>query len=194
MPPSPSSTYTSIPLSPADVISRSIHNLTAAVSRRRPWSEFAASGEFGRPESITSVFIRARTNFRYFFVNYSLVVGACAALALIGSPVALLVVGAIVAFWLLFHYFREDPLILWGFQVGDRMVVVFLALASVWAVWFTSSAVSLAVGVSVGLLLCAFHAAFRKSDGLFLDEDDAVAGGLIGSDCDHRSRNPDELG
>ncbi|CAH2069774.1 unnamed protein product [Thlaspi arvense] len=175
-------TYTSIPIPTGDVISRSIHNLTSAISRHRPWSELVFSGAFCFPERFSSLPLRSRTNFRYFFVNYSLVVGTCAALALISaSPVALIVVGTIIASWLLFHFFREDPLILWGFQVGDRTVVLFLVLASLWAVWFTSSAVSLAEGVSAGLLLCAIHSVLRNSDELFLEEDDAVNGGLIGS-------------
>ncbi|VVB16187.1 unnamed protein product [Arabis nemorensis] len=177
-------TYTSIPLPNGDVISRSIHNLTVATSSHRPWSELVFSGAFSLPEQFSSLLLRSRTNFRYFFVNYAIVVATFSGFALVTvSPVALIVVGAIIALWLLFHFFREDPLILWGFQVGNRTVVLFLVLASVWAIWFTSSAVNLAVGVVVGLLLCAIHSVLRNSDGLFLEEDDAVTGGLIGSNC-----------
>lgn len=39
---------------------------------------------------------------------------------------------------------------------------------------------NLAVGVGVGLLLCITHSVLRNSDELFLEEDDAVNGGLIG--------------
>ncbi|CAL9243768.1 unnamed protein product [Arabidopsis halleri] len=181
-PPPTTTTYTSIPLPTGDVISRSIHNLTSAISRHRPWSELVFSGDFSLPESFSSLLLRSKTNFNYFLVNYTIFVATCAASALItASPVALIVVGVIIALWLLFHFFREDPLILWSFQVGDRTVVLFLVLASVWAVWFTSSAVNLAVGVSVGLLLCIIHSVLRNSDELFLEEDDAVTGGLIGS-------------
>ncbi|ESQ42815.1 hypothetical protein EUTSA_v10014771mg [Eutrema salsugineum] len=175
-------TYTSIPIPTGDVISRSIHNLTSTISRHRPWPELVNSGAFCFPERFSSLPLRSKTNLRYFFVNYSLIVGTCAALSLIAAnPVALVVVGAITALWLIFHFFREDPIILWGFQVGDRTVVVCLVLASVWAIWFTSSAVSLAIGVGVGLLLCTIHSVLRNSDELFLEEDDAVTGGLIGS-------------
>lgn len=175
-------TYTSIPIPTGDVISRSIHNLTSAISRHRPWSELVLSGAFCFPERFSSLPLRSRTNFRYFSVNYSLLIATSAALALVAaSPVALVVVGTVIALWLLLHFFREDPLLLWGFQVGDRTVVCFLVLASVWAVWFTSSAVSLAVGVGVGLLLCTVHSLIRNSDGVFLEEDDAITGGLIGS-------------
>lgn len=175
-------TYTSIPIPTGDVISRSIHNLTSAISRHRPWSELVFSGAFCFPERFSPLPLRSRSNFRYFSVNYSLIIGTCAAFSLVtASPVALVVVGTIIALWLLLHFFREDPLLLWGFQVGDRTVLCFLVLASVWALWFTSSAVSLAVGVSVGLLLCTVHSLIRNSDELFLEEDDAITGGLIGS-------------
>ncbi|CAH8301436.1 unnamed protein product [Eruca vesicaria subsp. sativa] len=175
-------TYTSIPIPTGDVISRSIHNLTSSISRHRPWSELVFSGAFRFPERLSSLPLRSRSNFRYFSVNYSLFIGTCAAFSLVTvSPVALVVVGTIIALWLLLHFFREDPLLLWGFQVGDRTVVCFLVLASLWAVWFTSSVVSLVVGVSVGLLLCTVHSLIRNSDEIFLEEDDAVTGGLIGS-------------
>ncbi|CAA7062606.1 unnamed protein product [Microthlaspi erraticum] len=174
-------TYTSIPIPTGDVIHRSIHNLTSAISRHRPWSELVTSGAFCLPERLSALPLRLRTNFRYFSVNYAIVVGTCAAFSLITvSPVALVVVGTIIALWLLFHFFREDPLILWSFQVGNRTVLLFLFLVSVWAIWFTSSAASLAIGVGVGLLLCITHSVIRNSDGLFLEEDDAVTGGLIG--------------
>ncbi|KFK27203.1 hypothetical protein AALP_AA8G348900 [Arabis alpina] len=178
----PTTTYTSIPLPTGDVISRSIHNLTVATSNHRPWSELIFSGTISFPEKFSTLLLRSKTNLRYFSVNYTIFVATFAGFALITvSPVALIVVGVIIALWLLFHFFREDPLILWGFQVGNRTVVLFLVLASVWAVWCTSSAVNLAVGVVVGLLLCAIHSVFRNSDELFLEEDDAVTGGLIGS-------------
>ncbi|XP_010483092.1 PREDICTED: PRA1 family protein G2-like [Camelina sativa] len=175
-------TYTSIPIPTGDVISRSIHNLTTTISRHRPWSELVFSGDYSLPWRFSSLLLRLKTNYHYFFVNYAIVVAVCAALALItASPVALIVVGTVVSLWVLFHFFREDPLILWSFQVGDRTVVVFLVLASVWALWFTSSAVNLAVGVGVGLLFCIIHVFIRNSDERFLEEDDAVTGGLIGS-------------
>lgn len=175
-------TYTSIPLPTGDVISRSIHNLTSTISRHRPWSELVFSGDFSLPGRFSSLLLRSKTNFNYFFVNYAIIVATCSAFALIiASPVALIVVGTIIALWLLFHFFREDPLIFWSFQVGDRTVVLFLVLASVWAIWFTSSAVNLAVGVGIGLLLCIVHSVLRNSDELFLEEADAINGGLIGS-------------
>ncbi|EOA15175.1 hypothetical protein CARUB_v10028561mg [Capsella rubella] len=180
--PTTTTTYTSIPLPTSDVISRSIHNLTSTISRHRPWSELVFSGDYSLPRRFSSLLLRLKTNYHYFFVNYAIIVAACTGLALItASPVALVVVGTIIALWLLFHFFREDPLILWSFQVGDRTVVVSLVLASLWAVWFTSSAVNLAVGVGIGLLLCIIHSVFRNSDERFLEEEDAVTGGLIGS-------------
>ncbi|CAN8248330.1 unnamed protein product [Cochlearia groenlandica] len=124
-------TYTSIPIPTRDVISRSIHNLTSAVSRRRQWSELIFSGEFFFPEIFSSLLLRSRTYLRYFLINYAVVVAACVAFALVlVSPVALIVAGAIASLWLLFQIFREDPLVFWRFQVGDKTVVLFLVVAS----------------------------------------------------------------
>ncbi|KAG9143167.1 hypothetical protein Leryth_027323 [Lithospermum erythrorhizon] len=39
----------------------------------------------------------------------------------------------------------------------------------------------LLVGFSIGVLLCFLHGAFKNPEGLFLDENDAVSGGLVAS-------------
>ncbi|XP_048425311.1 PRA1 family protein B1-like [Pyrus x bretschneideri] len=63
-------TYTSIPISVSgsDAITRSIKNLNDAVSRRRPWSEFASS--ISRLDSLSSALTRIQTNANHFRVNY----------------------------------------------------------------------------------------------------------------------------
>ena len=111
---STSATYTTIPISASDVISRSLHNLTATLSLHlRPWPQLFGSGSrsFSRPQSFLS---RAPANLRYFRANYSVVVAATSALSLIGSPLSLLLCCVVFALWLPLFFFREDPLVLWG--------------------------------------------------------------------------------
>uniref|UniRef100_A0A2C9WJ51 PRA1 family protein n=1 Tax=Manihot esculenta TaxID=3983 RepID=A0A2C9WJ51_MANES len=122
--PAVATTYTTILISPADVISRSLQNLNATVSRLRPWPELIASGTFNRPDSFASGLSRLRINLRYFHINYAIVVSICGALALIGSPFALILFSFIFALWLLLYFFREDPLVLWGYQLSDRLVFI----------------------------------------------------------------------
>lgn len=68
-----------------------------------------------------------------------------------------------------------------GSYVSDQVVVVGLGLVSVMVVWFTGLLNSFLVGISVGILIAGVHCVFRNPEGLFLDENDAVGSGLIGS-------------
>ncbi|KAF8031303.1 hypothetical protein BT93_D0487 [Corymbia citriodora subsp. variegata] len=176
-------TYTTIPISISisDVISRSVHNFSAAISRHRPWPEFLAAGSFDRPGSASSALARIRKNSVYFRVNYAVVIASCALVSLIGAPFSLIVFASVLALWLIFHFFREDPLMVSGHQLSDRLVLCALVLVSLSAIWFVGRVENLVIGTGAGFLLCGVHGALRNPDGLFLDEEEAASQGLIGS-------------
>ncbi|OMO83842.1 Prenylated rab acceptor PRA1 [Corchorus capsularis] len=179
---SAAATYTTIPISASDVISRSLYNLTVTLSRHlRPWPQLLGSGSrsFSRPPHF--FLSRTTSNIHYFRANYSIVVTATSALSLIGSPLSLLVCCGVFSLWLLLFFFREDPLVLWGHCVSDRLVIFFLAFLSVLAVWVCGALQNLALGLVIGVLVCGVHAILRNSDGLFLDENDAISTGLVRS-------------
>ncbi|GAV69372.1 PRA1 domain-containing protein, partial [Cephalotus follicularis] len=167
--PPPTSTYTTIPISFADVISRSIDNLSSTIYRHhRPWPQFLSFGSLARPDSISSCLTRTRINLRYFAVNYSLLITTCGALSLIGSPLSLLSFSLILSLWLILYFFREDPI----HHVSDRVVFVGLLLASALWVWVNGVVVvrSLFLGVGIGVFICFVHGLLRSPDGLSLDE------------------------
>ncbi|KAK3013349.1 hypothetical protein RJ639_008342 [Escallonia herrerae] len=173
-------TYTTIPISGADVISRSFQNLSSSLSRSRPWPEFlAGAGSFVRPDSLAGAGIRLRCNAKYFGANYAILTSACAAASLIGSPVALIVAAFVGMLWLVLYFFREDPLVVLGRHVSDWAVMVGLVTVSVLAVWFTGILNNLLIGIGVGVLISAVHGVFRNPEGLFLDENEAASDGLI---------------
>ncbi|PON88866.1 Prenylated rab acceptor [Trema orientale] len=174
-------TYTTIPISPGDVISRSFQNLSAAASRRRPWPEFVASSALDRPpRSLSHALDRIRTNAKRFRVNYAILVCGCAAVSLVGTPFSLVVTAAVVALWLLLYWFREDPLVVWGHQLGDRALLLSLLLLSIAALTcLTNAASSLLMAAGVGITLCALHSLLMNPDAFFLDEDEAASANLI---------------
>ncbi|KAI3427768.1 PRA1 family protein [Psidium guajava] len=176
-------TYTTIPISISisDVISRSVHNFVAAISRHRPWPEFVAAGSFDRPGSVSSALARIRKNFVYFRVNYAVVIASCALVSLIGAPFSLIVLASVLALWLVFHFFREDPLMVSGHQLNDRLVLCALVLVSLSAIWLVGRVENVVIGIGAGSLLCGVHGVLRNPDGLFLDENEAASQGLIGS-------------
>ncbi|KAK6149477.1 hypothetical protein DH2020_017002 [Rehmannia glutinosa] len=176
----PAATYTTIPISGVDVISRSTQNLSASLSRCRPWPEFlATTSAFDFPPSLSAAYPRFRCNASYFSVNYAIIITACAAISLISSPIALIIVGFVFFLWLILHFFREDPLLIWGHHVSDWAVILGLVLVTIAALWITGPLNSLSIGVGVGLLISIAHGVLRNPEGLFLDENDAVSNGLI---------------
>ncbi|KAK1397847.1 hypothetical protein POM88_007710 [Heracleum sosnowskyi] len=176
------SVYTPIPISFSAAISRSFHNLSTFVSRHRPWPEFLSSaGEFNRPESLAVATSRLRLNSKYFGINYAIIITVCAAVSLLGAPLSLFMIAFVLLMWILLWFCREDQIVIGGSYVSDQAVVVGLGLVSVMVVWFTGVLNSLLVGISVGILIACVHCVFRNPEGLFLDENDAVHSGLIGS-------------
>lgn len=171
----PTTTYTTIPISATDVIFRSVQNLSSTVSRLRPWPELIASGAFNRPDSFSTALTRLRTNFDYFRINYSIIISAFGALSLIGSPISLIILGVVFVLWLLLYFFREDPLVLFGYDVSDRLVLFGLVVVSFLGFWLSGGVGSLVVGIVIGVLVCGVHAVFRNSDGLFVEEEDQGA-------------------
>ncbi|XP_057765356.1 PRA1 family protein G2 [Salvia miltiorrhiza] len=178
MPSSPAAaTYTTIPISGIDVIFRSTQNLSASLSRCRPWPEFLSGLDL--PPSLSAASLRFRRNAAYFSLNYAIIVSACAAVSLITTPLALIVLGFVLFLWLIFHFFREDPLLIWGRHVSDWAVIAGLVMLSILALWITGPLHNLSIGIIVGLLISSIHGVLRNPEGLFLDENDAVSTGLI---------------
>ncbi|KAJ6951015.1 PRA1 family protein G2 [Populus alba x Populus x berolinensis] len=177
-PPSTTTTYTTIPISAGDVISRSLQNFTSSFSILRPWPELFTSGSFTRPDSFATALTRLRAKFHHFRFNYSIIIYACGALSLIGSPFSLIIFSSVLSLWLLLYFFREDPLVLWGYDVSDRLVLIGLVLVSVLGVWLSGAAWNLVWGVLIGFLVCAIHAVLRNSDGLLVPGEEAA---LVGS-------------
>ncbi|KAL1556102.1 PRA1 family protein G2-like [Salvia divinorum] len=181
-------TYTTIPISGIDVIYRSTQNLSASLSRCRPWPEFLATvSALDLPPSLSAASLRLRRNAAYFSLNYAIIVTACAAVSLITTPVALILLGFLLFLWLILHFFREDPLLVWGRHVSDWAVIAGLAVLSILALWITGPLHNLSIGIIVGLLISVVHGVLRNPEGLFLDENDAVSTGLIAPHSTARS-------
>ncbi|KZV22143.1 hypothetical protein F511_37158 [Dorcoceras hygrometricum] len=178
----PPASYTTLPISGGAVISRSTQNLSACLSRTRPWPEFlATTAVIDLPPSLSEAAHRLRRNASHFSVNYAVIVTACAAVSLIGAPIALIVISFVFFLWLILHFFREDPFLIRGYHVNDWAVILGLVLVSIAAFWITGPLNNLSIGIGVGLLIFVIHGVLRNPQGLFLDENDAVSEGLVTS-------------
>lgn len=76
--------------------------------------------------------------------------------------------------WLFLYFLRDDPLVVSGSVVDDRMVMMSLSLVTVVALFLTNAKVNIIVALAVGLVVVVVHGALREiddDDQFFADEE-----------------------
>lgn len=132
------------------------------------------------PGSFRDSIGRVKTNIAYFRMNYAIVVLLIVFLSLLWHPISLIVFIVLMAVWLFLYFLRDEPLVIFHRTINDRVVLIILSILTIALLLLTGATVNILVALLVGVVLMLLHAAFRKTDDLFLDEEAAGAGGLLG--------------
>lgn len=179
-------TYGTIPTSSGgsggtnlEYISRAKARVKEGLGTRRPWKEMFSFHSIGFPRSVSEAFGKIKTNLAYFRMNYVIIVLSILFLSLLWHPISLIVFVVLMAAWLFLYFLRDEPLVIFGRLIGDRVVLVVLSVLTIIILMFTHATVNILVSLAIGIGLVLIHSALRRTDDLFLDEE--ASGGLLSS-------------
>ncbi|KAA8541698.1 hypothetical protein F0562_022850 [Nyssa sinensis] len=158
-------------------ISRAKERLSSGLGARRPWKEMFNFRSINLPSSFRDAIGRIRTNLGYFRMNYVIVVLLILFLSLLWHPISLIVFIVMMAAWVFLYFLRDEPLVVFKRTIDDRVVMIVLSVLTLVFLFLTHATLNILVSLLIGVVVVVIHAALRKTDDLFLDEEAATGTG-----------------
>ncbi|KAL7100100.1 hypothetical protein ACP275_09G126600 [Erythranthe tilingii] len=176
-------TYGTIPTSsspsgtPANLeyISRAKERIREGLGDRRPWREMFDVHCLSFPRSFREAVARVKTNFGYFTMNYAIVFLVIMFFSLIWHPISLIVFAAMMAVWLFLYFLRDEPLVVFGRLISDKVVLIVLSILTIGVLLLTGAIANILGALVGGVVVVLIHAVVRKTESLGGDEEAAAS-------------------
>lgn len=151
----------------------------------RPWlSDFLTS--FTLPLSFPDLTLRFNKNIYTYRGNYVIISLLVFILTLIFRPITAIVFLIIIVSWIYLLIARDEPLVIYDFEIGDRLILIALSVVTIVAVAVASVWWNVFISSLIAVLLVSLHAILRTSD---FDDNESPYGSLLsGVDEDGHSR------
>ncbi|VVB00229.1 unnamed protein product [Arabis nemorensis] len=169
----PTSSHPS-PVVDLEYISRAKHRIKSGLSTRRPWKSMFDLESMSLPDGFFDSISRIKTNLAYFRANYAIVFLFILFVSLLYHPTSLLVLAILIVFWIFLYFLRDESLKVYGYQIDDRTVLIGLSVLTVVLLLLTHATWNIIGSLGIATVLVLIHAAVRRSDHLFLDEEAAA--------------------
>ncbi|XP_019436195.1 PREDICTED: PRA1 family protein F2-like [Lupinus angustifolius] len=157
-------------------VSQARERIQSGVGTTRPWKEMIQHLKL--PSSFITSIQRINTNARHFRANYVIIILLALFLSLIGHPISLIILIIMMIAWLFLYFLRDTPLIIKGYVIDERLVIVSLLLITTGFLFLTNVTYNMIVGMCVAVAVELVHAIMRETEDSFsVDEEVGVVRG-----------------
>ena len=144
--------------------------LLKLLSARRPW-RLLYLNTLSCPHDLSDVISRIKTNLLYFYINFAIATFSFLLITFFIHPISFLDVVLLTR--------DVPPIVLCGRRLDSRVTFAVLSCLTVFFYLLTGPNGNILIGVVIAAVYVAVFCVFRRSDDLFLNEQEAAATGLL---------------
>ncbi|OIW15899.1 hypothetical protein TanjilG_04434 [Lupinus angustifolius] len=173
--PTTTTTTTTTTAANLEFISRAKQRIQESLAMCRPWNLMFNLHSFSLPHGIIDIVSRIRSNLSYFHMNYTiliLILVLVLNLGLLWYPISLIIFVSLMAAWL---FLGDQMIMIFGYNINGWVVQFISVVVFVGLLVFTGIASNIFVALLIGAVLVVVHAALRRTDDLFVDEEQVAS-------------------